>query len=299
MRLPTPLLRYQKRVDQLYASPLVRFGHRWLRHALEAQIMDRSMGLAAQFFASLIPLLLVIAALAPVRTDSHFWNALARWLGLHGASQQTIQEIVGRGGELSVNTTWISGLILLISAFSFIRALQRVFEHIWTLKPLNFKNAPRQVVWLLLFLGCLWTGYLVRTLSLRIEPATPLLTALYFLVDLGVWWLTPYLLLGGRVGLRTLLPGAVASWAALVFYFVGSSFYMPGRINASATQYGPIGLIFAILSWYFILFCIVIAGSSLGPVLVDQDYSLAHLMRHEDQPTDEENTTGSAKPRRR
>jgi membrane protein len=283
MRVPTRFNAYQQRIEKLSAIPVVGFGVRWLHRTLDSEVFDRSMGLAAQFLASLIPLLIVIAVLAPVRTDSYFWTALGRWLGLRGASQQTIQELVGRGGKLTVDTSWISLVILIISAFSFIRALQRAFERIWQLEPLSFKNAPRQMAWLITLLGCLWIGYLMRSLSisLRGAPATPLLAAAYLLIDLAFWWLTPFLLLGGRISLRQLLPGSVVSWAALAVFFRISTLYMPGRINASATQYGPIGLIFVILSWYFILFCIAVGGSSLGPVLVNEDNAIARYMRGE------------------
>jgi membrane protein len=272
----------EQRLNRLRALPLVGLGLRWARRTVQVAMIDRSMGLAAQFVASLIPLLIVIAALAPSRKSSGFWNGLARWLGLRGASVRTIQELIGTGGQLNVDTTWFGVVILVISAFSFIRALQRAYEQVWELKPLSIKNMPRQMLWLTAFIAVLLIGYLIRLVSLPFVPITLLLTALFILIGLGFWWLTPYLLLGGRIGLRRLLPGAVISWAALVVYARASDLYMPGRINASVHQFGPLGLIFIILSWYFILFCIVVAGAAIGPVLLEEDNALARYMRGED-----------------
>jgi uncharacterized BrkB/YihY/UPF0761 family membrane protein len=62
--------------------------------------------------------------------------------------------------------------------------------------------------------------------------------------------------------------------------YAGSSpFYMPARIETSANQFGPLGLIFIMLSWYFILFCIIIAGAALGPVLLESDNPVGRWMR--------------------
>jgi membrane protein len=166
-----------------------------------------------------------------------------------------------------------------ISAFSFIRALQRAYEQVWGLKPLSFKNAPRQLIWLIAFLMVLWIGYQVRRLSLDIAVVTPGLAVLLLLMQVAFWWVTAYLLLGGRVGWRQLLPGAVLSCVAVSVYGLVSSIYLPGRISESAHQYGPIGLIFIILSWYFVLFCIVVAGAAIGPVLLEEDNALARFMR--------------------
>jgi membrane protein len=272
----------EQRLNRLHALPLVGLGLRWARRTVEVAMIDRSMGLAAQFVASLIPLLIVLAALAPYRKTSDFWNALARWLGLHGAEVKTIQELIGAGGQLNVDTTRFGVVILVISAFSFIRALQRAYEQVWELSPLSIKNMPRQMLWLTAFLAVLLIGYLIRLVSLPFVPIPLLLAAVFILIGLGFWWLTPYLLLGGRISLRRLLPGAVISWAALVVYARASALYMPGRIDASVHQFGPLGLIFIILSWYFILFCILVAGAAIGPVLLEEDNALARYMRGED-----------------
>jgi membrane protein len=273
----------EQRLERLRALPLVGLGLRWARRTVQIAMIDRGMGLAAQFVASLIPLILVIAALAPARKNPDFWNAVARWLGLRGASAHTIQQLIGTGGQLQVDTTWLGAVILVVSALSFIRALQRAFEQVWELKPLSLKNTPREMVWLGFLLVTLWIGYQIRRVSLQTVPVGPLLIACYVLAGVLFWWVTPYLLMGGRIGLRLLLPGAVLTCLAVDVYGLASIVYMPGRINASVHQYGPLGLIFIILSWYFILFCIVIGGAAIGPTLLEEDNALARFMRGTDR----------------
>jgi membrane protein len=271
-----------ERLERLRTLPFVGLVLRWLRKTTQVAMMDRGMALAAQFVASLIPLLIVLATVAPEKTSSTFWNSLARWLGLRGAEANTVKQLIGVGGQVNVDTSWFGAFILIISAFSFIRALQRAYEQVWELKPLSFKNFPRQFLWLATFLSILFMGYLFRLLAFHFLPVTVTLVVVFIVVGLGFWWLTPYLLLGGRVSLRRLLPGAVVSGIAVVAYMGSSPVYMPGRIEASAHQFGPLGLIFIILSWYFILFCILIAGAALGPVLLEVDNPLSRYMRGAD-----------------
>jgi membrane protein len=269
----------EQRLERLRALPLVGMGLRWAHRTVEVAMIDRSMGLAAQFIASLIPLLLVISTFAPSRKDPEFWNALARWLGLRGASASTLKQLIGTGGDLQVDTTGLEVLILIISALSFIRALQRAYEQVWELKPLSLKNTPRQMVWLLVFVVTLWIVYQIRRFSFQIAVISPLLVTCYVLTAVLFWWLTPYLLLGGRIGFRSLLPGAVTTCVALGVYGLVSITYMPGRINASAQHFGPLGLIFIILSWYFILFCILVGGAAIGPTLLEEDNALARFLQ--------------------
>lgn len=267
--------------QQLAEQPLLDLGLRWVHRALEVEIVDRGMALAAQFLASLIPLLIVAAAVVPFRDDPSFWRALAVWLGLQGASKQTLLQLIGTGGRLTADTSWIAMVILVISGFSFTRALQRAYERVWELGPLGFKNSPRQAIWLGALAAFLSFGVLVRSLTSLVAFMTPLFLVIYVLVGVGMWSLTPYLLLGGRVSLPELVPGAIVSWVALVVFAAASALYMPGRINASAHQFGPIGLIFVILSWYFIMFCIVVAGAALGPVLLESDNVVSRIVRQE------------------
>lgn len=261
----------QQRLDRLAARPLVSLTSRWVRHALALEIIDRSMSLAAQLVASLIPLLIVIAAGLPFQRNASYWNAVARWLGLRGASRETLHQLIGRGGHFTTDTTWFGIVVLVISAFSFTRALERTYERAWGLEPLGFKNSPRQTIWLAALVAFLFIGYLLRLLALQFLLLSPLFVVVYIVVGVALWVATPYLLLGGRVPWRQLVPGAIVSWAALVVFFAVSALYMPSRIAASSNQFGPIGLIFVILSWYFILFCLVVAGAALGPVLQEKD----------------------------
>jgi hypothetical protein len=52
-----------------------------------------------------------------------------------------------------------------------------------------------------------------------------------------------------------------------------------GQLNADTRWFGVVILI---LSWYSILFCLVVAGAAIGPVLLEEDNALARYMRGED-----------------
>src|SRR5438045_619742 len=65
------------------------------------------------------------------------------------------------------------------------------------------------------------------------------------------WTVTPYLLLGGRLTWRTLIPGGLLASVGMTILAIGSLIWLPHSITASAEQFGAMGVAFSILSWLF------------------------------------------------
>ncbi len=61
------------------------------------------------------------------------------------------------------------------------------------------------------------------------------------------WWMQHFLL-GGRIGWRPLLGGAVSLTIALFGLSVFLAIFLSGSITGRSHQYGPIGVVFALLS---------------------------------------------------
>ena len=64
-----------------------------------------------------------------------------------------------------------------------------------------------------------------------------------------LWLLTPYLLLGRRVSWQRLLPGALLTAIGMAGVGVWSVIWMPHTLASSASQFGVIGIGFALLTW--------------------------------------------------
>jgi membrane protein len=75
-----------------------------------------------------------------------------------------------------------------------------------------------------------------------------------------------HFLLVGRVTWRRLLPSAVATGLCLVGLGVFSRFYFSPTIIADNTTYGPLGTVFALMSWLAAIGGLIIVGTVAGAV---------------------------------
>lgn len=206
--------------------------------------------LAAHLFLSVFPLLLVMSLFTP-RIVAGIGEVLRDRLGLSGPTGDAVKELVG--GTQSSGHGWVTviGLLMaLVSATSFTRALQRVYERSWELPPLGLRGSWRGLVWLLGLFAYLEILYLSLRLTAGASYVKPLL-----LLGCGflLWWWTPYVLLGGRVRWRSLVVTGLVSAVAVVTLGVVSSVYMPIVLKGNEGKYGAIGVVFALESWLAVL----------------------------------------------
>ncbi|NUU22152.1 MAG: hypothetical protein HOV68_11665 [Streptomycetaceae bacterium] len=241
---------------------------RGVARALEIQITDRMMALAAQAFLALMPLIIVIAAAAPDAVSDGLLDAMRTRVGLgNGSTTQNVQTIASSAAEAGV--TAAGALLVLLSATSFSRALQRVYERSWRLAPGGLRSAWRPLAWIVGMVAY----FVVLGATFKITHGGGPLTALRMLIasagSLALWWWTPFVLLSGRVRWRALAPTALATAVGTLALAVLSAEYVPHLLATNERRYGTIGVAFAIESWLVVLFAIVLGATVLGAVLVD------------------------------
>jgi membrane protein len=72
-----------------------------------------------------------------------------------------------------------------------------------------------------------------------------------------------------------LLPGAVCTAVGLLGLSIAMQIYLPGAIVSNSDRYGPIGVVFALLS-YLIGFSVVMLG---GPLVGETWYTRRHAVQ--------------------
>jgi membrane protein len=253
---------------------LLEFGFIALRKFLTIEGAQQATVLAAQAFTSLIPLMVVVAAFAPGNSD--LADRIVERFGLEGNSAKSVHELFASAGETQSTITWISVVILVLSALSFTRALQRVFQRAYDRQPEGLKDQQRGLAWVLCLAA--WVT-IVSPLHESLEDvggivfAVALATATGFLLWLG----TPVLLLGEREW-RRLVSGALVSGLLGAVLSVGSSIYVPILMDWSAGKYGLIGVAFALQSWLLLASFVVVIGAVVGAVVVER-YGALSLRR--------------------
>jgi membrane protein len=94
---------------------------------------DRALALAAKAYVALVPLVLVVAAWAPLEARQRASAALVNGLGLDGGTAATVRQLVARPPDAGEPVTIVGFVLLVVSVLGFARSLQRTFETAWEL----------------------------------------------------------------------------------------------------------------------------------------------------------------------
>jgi len=256
-RLIQPVLRLIERILRRFAPVLERLA--------AVGFIQSAVVMAAQTFLALFPLLIAVIAVAPTDVGQTIASVARDRLGLAGETSDEVYRLVGTRDELHGTITTFGVIVVLGSATSFTRALQRVYESSWQIPRLGLRGSVRGLGWLVGLIA--YFGLLGLALKLTASPAvavTLLRQILLIISTYLMWWLTPFVLLCGRVRLRSLV--ATGALTAVVVLIAGrvSAVVMPRIIRTNEHQYGTIGAVFAIESWLVVIAALIVACAILG-----------------------------------
>jgi len=100
-----------------------------------------------------------------------------------------------------------------------------------------------------------------------VRYAGPLVLAVYGLLSFtGFWWFTMWFLLAGRIPWRTLFPPALVTGLFFVGMTAVFSVIFSGMVISYTDRYGPIGTVFALMSWMIAFGVVIFLGSAVGLV---------------------------------
>ncbi len=252
---------------------------------VQVSLVQSAVVLAAQTFMALFPLLIAVIAVVPPVIGGEVADTLRDRLGVSGDSAGSVRDLVGSRSQRSNAITFFGVILVLASATSFTRALQRVYEAAWQLPKLGLKGSLRGLVWLvgvLVYFGLVAVAVKITTGAGA--AASPLRWIFTVVSTLVVWWWTPWLLLGGRVRGRALLPGAVLTGVALLILGRISDIYLPRAIRSQESRYGAIGTVFAIESWLVVLAGGIVAAAVVGAVAAQYRGPVGRWIRGTDDP---------------
>ena len=243
-------------------AAIVRFGRDWLLGFVNLQGFDRAVALGGQAFTALIPLLIVYAAATSKASGRDFADQIIRVFHLSGNSAESVQQAFAPPGSVESQVTVIGVLLLVFSALSFTRALQRLYQLTWNQPSLGMRAAKWGLIWLLL---------IVLVLTLRPVVLTGVHDVARVLLSIAIsavlWLVTPYVLLGRRLGWRRLVATGLLTGFGMTALSLAGAIWMPRSVSASAAQFGGIGVAFALLSWLVGGGFVLVVASSGGAVI--------------------------------
>jgi membrane protein len=243
------------------APTLVHFGRRSLARFVELEGFDRSMALAGQAFAALLPLLIVCGTVAHGSTDEVADDLIARF-DVSGSAADTLREAVAQPPDSGVSVVGV--VLLVVSALSFTRAMQRLYVRAWRLEKLGVRGNLWGLLWLAAFIAY-WS--LQPAIVSLVDGALGLAVSLA--LSTALWLCTPWLLVAKRVSWPRLLPQAVLSAVSLAALAVGAAIYLPHAIASTSAEFGILGVAFTLLSLLFAVALVLVVTAALGATLAD------------------------------
>jgi membrane protein len=238
------------------------FGLDALRRFIQIEGTQQATVLAAQAFTSLIPFLVVAAAFGP---GGDIADRIIDRFDLSGSAARSVQQLFNSAGETESAITWVSIIILVLSALSFTRALQRTFQRAYDVPSGDWRQVGRGLAWLA---GCaVWLAVSSPLRGALSDVGHGIVLPLGFsgIAGFALWLWTPTVLLGS-IDWRRLAPGALVSGLLGVVLSIASGIYVPILMTWSADRYGLIGIAFALQSWLLVASFVVVIGAIVGAV---------------------------------
>jgi membrane protein len=238
-------------------------GRRSLARFVELEGFDRAMALAGQAFAALLPLLIVFGTVAQGSSEEVADDLIERF-DVSGDAAETLRAALSQPPESGVGG--LGAVLLVISALSFTRAMQRLYVRAWRLEPLGVHGNLWGLAWLAAFV-VYWA----------LQPAIVELFdgVVGFVVSLALstllWLWTPWLLVARRIAWRRLLPQAFLTAVGILALAVGAAIYLPYAIASTSEDFGVLGVAFTLLSLLFALSLVLVVTAALGATLADQE----------------------------
>jgi membrane protein len=235
---------------------------------LAMDVINRGMLFAGILLLCAFPFLIVLNALAGRSVVDGF----SRRLGLNQVAATDVSHLFTSSTSTTTAITGVGYVFFVLAGIATATALQGLYEAAFELKPRGMKDTPRRVVWLA-FLICVagaaaWAGPHVR------HAGGPVALGIAGFVALTLfWWLTIRILLGSRVGWREVFPAAVATglfWVGMEIVF---AITFSGMVSSEYTEYGAIGVVFALMSWLIAIGVVVILGAVVGVVWQERHLS--------------------------
>ncbi len=225
------------------------------------EVVDRALVIGAQAFSALIPVLLVLSSVGPHGGRSFADDVITRFQ-LTGRGAEAVHEILTLPeGGYGVRVLGVT--LLIISALSFTRALQRTYELAWGLSRRGVRGSGWGLAWLVVF-AVYWLA--ATWIDGRIGGRSGLLAAVG--LSFALWLVTPYMLLARRLPAQRLVPQALLTAGGMSALAAGAVIYVPTAMSKAAKDFGAIGCAFTMLSFLWAVGGVIVVAAAVGAFIV-------------------------------
>jgi membrane protein len=226
--------------------------------------IDRSIVLASQAFTALIPLLMLVSALAPPGQEDVVARTLIAKFGLTGDSASAVEQLFEIPGDATSSLSIASVVLLVFSGVSFTRRLQRMYRGAWGQEKAGVRGGLFAALGLFALLAEMVVVYGVQTLVGNLPFDWLLAPPLAAVSGFALWTSIPYLLLNRQVHWRRLVLAGAVSSTAIAIYSIGTAVYLPAHAERYVQNFGLFGITIAIIGWLLGIAMVLVASTAIG-----------------------------------
>jgi membrane protein len=215
----------------------------------------------ASFLLSVLPLIILLGALANTRVDDNIDTRL----GLSRQGTQIVDSLF-RSSHAGWNFGVVVALLLsLAGTIAVARSIQRLYRQVFDHPDVRgWSNVLRCLVWALAVAGEVIVDALISR-PLRDLPAGRVFLGLGNLVIvLALFWWGLHFLLRGKESWRRLFPAALATGVFWVGLGAFASIYFSSTLVSDSHLYGAIGVVFTFMAWFIAIGAVIILGAVVG-----------------------------------
>jgi len=219
----------------------------------------------ACFLLSVLPLIILVSAFANARVDDNIETRL----GLSKTDTHIVDTLFR-----SSHAGWGFGVLLalvfsLAGTIAVARSLQRLYQHIFECPDIRgWGNVLRCFVWALAAaLEVIVDALVARPLG-ELPAGRVFLGLGNLVIATALFWWGLHWLLGGRESWRRLFPAGLATGVFWVGLGAFASVYFSTALISDHRLYGPIGVVFNLVTWFVAMGAVITLGALVGKIYV-------------------------------
>jgi membrane protein len=214
---------------------------------------------AAVLLLCLVPFLIVLQSLAG-RSGA---TGLVRRFGLSEEAANAVRQALTSPSGASGTISGLSWVFFILGGIAAAAAIQELYERVFEVEGRGFRHTPRRVVWLAAAVGFSLVASWLQP-KLHHVGGIMLIAVVALVGATAFWWFSMWLLLAGKMAWRELFPSALATgifWLGMVVVF---RLTMSSTIISNFRKYGPIGVVFALMSLLIAIGVVIMLGALVG-----------------------------------
>jgi membrane protein len=249
-------------------TALGRFALQWFRAYFVA---SRNSGCAITIYSSLsvLPAVLVILAVLykPGGSTNVYAEHLVNHLNLSGDTATLVKDTFGSASSNALAASVATIVSFLLWGIGIGQLFQDVYARAWGVRVGSPADQGLYALFFFVFAGAL-ALVLVGQAELGDTGRWAVLVPVWLLGSLVFWLGVPYVLLHRKIGLRSLLPGAVLATIVLGGTAATSPLFLSATFSEDGKAFGSFGIVLTVVGYLFVMVTLSLVCAVFSPVWV-------------------------------